>query len=124
MASKKKSEEAVPVDSGTGVPPVNDGQAAESTAGHVPPRRDTQAGSTTTPAAPITDYVVVMNLTKTQRDFVLTNARAIHCGPKLPGREMHRSKPVLRKLIPPQLYELQRQGIVSLETPREEEMVR
>ncbi len=73
---------------------------------------------------PITDYNVIVNLTKQPRDFTLLDARTAHCGPKLPGRELHRSKPVLKKFLPPLLYDLQRQGIIALETPREEEVSR
>lgn len=71
---------------------------------------------------PASDYVVIVNLTGQPRDFMLLNARSEHCGPKIRGKEMNRSKAVLRKWISPQIYTLRAQGVIALEPPRESEV--
>jgi hypothetical protein len=71
---------------------------------------------------PLSDYVRIVNLTPHPTDFMLTNGRSIACGPKLPGKNLHKSKPVLRQFLHPHTRELETLGIVALEAVQEGEV--
>jgi len=59
----------------------------------------------TTAAGP-TDVVRIVNFTKEPKQYHLTDGTTVSVGPKLSGQTIHKSSPVLKKLVGPHLREL------------------
>ena len=76
---------------------------------------DAAAESPSSSARPSTDYVVIVNLSRGQIQCPLANGRTVNLGPRMVGKEIHRSEPILKKLITPVLRTWERKGIVALE---------
>lgn len=72
--------------------------------------------------APASDYVRIVNLMPHPKDFMLTNGRSVACGPKLPGKDIHKSRKVLRQHLHPHTRALADQRLIELEPVQEGEV--
>lgn len=93
MAKKKTKNDPAPETAGADAP-----QAAQATPAGPPP----------------TDYVRVVNRTKTKQDLPLATGENVPLYPRTPGREIHISRPILRKHIGAPIRRLEKRGIVAV----------
>lgn len=73
-------------------------------------------------AAPISDWVRIVNLLPTPQDYMLTNGKSVACGPKLPGKNIHKSRKVLRQHLHPHTRALADKELIVLEPVQEGEV--
>jgi hypothetical protein len=64
---------------------------------------------------PITDYVVIVNLTKMTIPCELRNGRSVNLGPRVPGMKIHKSEPILRGLLTPEIYLREKKRMLAIE---------
>jgi len=94
MATKKSDEEQPGTIDETAAEP----QAAEPAAGSL-----------------VVMYVRIVNLEKATRQYHLLDGTTVACGPFLPGKDINKSDPVLKKLISPQIRVLEKRGQLAFE---------
>jgi hypothetical protein len=68
-------------------------------------------GSTEAP----NQYVRIVNLTKAQRQYPLTDGRWISLGPWVPRQTIHISEPIKREFISPHIRSLETKGVCRVE---------
>lgn len=68
-------------------------------------------GSTEAP----NQYVRIVNLTKAQRQYPLTDGRWISLGPWVPRQTIHVSEPIKREFISPHIRALEAKGVCRIE---------
>ena len=68
-------------------------------------------GSTEAPG----QYVKIINLTKSQRQYPLTDGRWISLGPWVPRQTIHISAPIKREFISPHIRALEAKGVCRIE---------
>jgi hypothetical protein len=104
MAKKKADEAQNPAES----PSIEGGLSAESAA-------EPQSEPSSAAGRPITDYVVIVNLTKMTIPCELRNGRSVNLGPRVPGMKIHKSEPILRGLLTPEIYLREKKRMLALE---------
>ena len=70
------------------------------------------AGSTEAP----NQYVRIVNLTKAQRQYPLTDGRWISLGPWVPRQTIHISEPIKREFVSPHIRALEAKGVCRIES--------
>ena len=60
-------------------------------------------------------YVRIVNLTKTPKQYPLTNGIWVSLGPWVPRSNIHISEPIKREFISPHLRSLEVKGVIRIE---------
>lgn len=66
---------------------------------------------------PPSDYVIIVNLTKSPKQCPLRTGRSVSLGPRLPGQSIHKSAPILKKDRTDILFQWEKKGVIAFEAP-------